>query len=260
MSREKIKIHKLEVSYRQGSSSVRVLSDLKVSFARGKFSVVLGPSGCGKTTLLLAISNLFDFDDIASYRGTVSIFGLSPLKARRKKLIGMAFQDPSLLPWLSVYENVVLPLRISRSDINYSEVHEIIKFCGLEGYENFYPSQLSGGMSQRVNLARALILRPKLLLLDEPVAHLDYISRLELLRFMREIHDEFGMTTIMVTHDLREAVLVADYVYVFVRRYPTRMRRINVRKDRFRGRGVLDDAQYVLDMEKVLVGCLRNFR
>lgn len=209
-------IRELSVSYwhrRKGQN--QVLNKLNLTIGEGAFVVVVGPSGCGKTSMLLAIAGLLDVAGAKKGNGSIFYRGLSPIDLRNRSLVGFAFQNPTLLPWLTVEENLVLPRKlgkISANKIPIKDLNEIISITGLDNYRHYLPKALSGGLAQRVNLARALICQPEILLLDEPVSHIDYFTRRQLLLLIRQIHVEKSLTTIMTTHDLREAALVADQV------------------------------------------------
>ena len=188
--------------------------DLKVR--QGEFIAIVGPSGCGKSTFMKLTTGL----KMPSV-GTIRIDGqpvTGPLK-----ISGMAFQAPSLLPWRTTVDNVLLPLEIVepyRSNFKqqrktYEErARKLLQKVGLAGYEDKFPWQLSGGMQQRASICRALIHEPKMLLLDEPFGALDAFTREELWCTLRDLHAAQGFNVILVTHDLRESVFLADTVYV----------------------------------------------
>ncbi len=170
----------------------------------------MGPSGCGKSTLLRLVA---DLDTATS--GTITVAGRSPSVARRERLLGVVFQDPVLLPWLDVLGNVRLPLEVVRGDAAaWADPLAMLELVGLGPFVHARTWQLSGGMRQRAAIARALILRPQILLLDEPFGSLDEITRqrmnLELLR----IWGERRTAALMVTHSIGEAVFLADRVLV----------------------------------------------
>jgi NitT/TauT family transport system ATP-binding protein len=203
--------------FAQGQFAVEAI-DLKV--ARGEFIAIVGPSGCGKSTFMKLATGLKK-----PSRGRILIDGrpvTGPLK-----ISGMAFQAPSLLPWRTTVDNVLLPLEIVepyRSNFKakrreYEErARKLLQKVGLAGYEDQYPWQLSGGMQQRASICRALIHEPKMLLLDEPFGALDAFTREELWCILRDLWTEQRFNVILVTHDLRESVFLADTVYVMSKR------------------------------------------
>ncbi|WPB56126.1 ABC transporter ATP-binding protein [Xylophilus sp. GOD-11R] len=188
--------------------------DLQVR--RGEFIAIVGPSGCGKSTFMKLTTGLR-----MPSMGKILIDGqpvTGPLK-----ISGMAFQASSLLPWRTTMENVLLPLEIvepyrssfKQKKKEYEErARKLLQKVGLSGYEDKFPWQLSGGMQQRASICRALIHEPKMLLLDEPFGALDAFTREELWCILRDLHAEQGFNVILVTHDLRESVFLADSVYV----------------------------------------------
>ena len=196
-----------------GQAATRALTSTTFRVFPGEFVAVVGPSGCGKTTLLRILGGL-----LMPTRGRVTLRG-EPLNGPRSE-IGYVFQHANLMPWRTVERNVALPLELLRFDKREIErrSREVLALVGLQGFEQAYPRQLSGGMAQRAALARTLVHKPELLLLDEPFGALDAITRermnLELLR----IRTAYRYTAVMVTHNIAEAVFLADRVLVMSHR------------------------------------------
>ncbi len=203
-----------------GPEGILAVQDLTININRGEFAAVVGPSGCGKSTLMkLATGLQFPF------AGHVRV-GNEPV-TRPVKIAGMAFQAPTLLPWRTTLENLLLPLEIvqphrrqlRRQKAQYVErAEKLLASVGLGGFGSKFPWQLSGGMQQRTSLCRALIHEPQLLMLDEPFGALDAFTREELWCVIRDLHAARGITVILVTHDLREAVFLADRIFVMSQR------------------------------------------
>jgi NitT/TauT family transport system ATP-binding protein len=196
-------------------SDKRVVTALdRVSFAieAGAFLTLLGPSGCGKSTLLRVVADL-----IAPTEGSLTVLGHSPRQARRDRALGFVFQDAALLPWRTALENVELPLEVGGRRAlpkGLPTPRELLRLVGLEGWEASFPHELSGGMRQRVSIARALLGGPRLLLMDEPFGALDEITRDRLNEELRRIWLETGTTILFVTHSVYEAIYLGETVLV----------------------------------------------
>jgi NitT/TauT family transport system ATP-binding protein len=182
---------------------------VSLSIGNGEFVAVLWPSGCGKSTVLRLLAGLIIPTD-----GEVSVAGKDPEELSRRHRIGIAFQDHALLPWLSVRENVALPFRLAGQQPDDTRVDQLLRLVGLEESVEARPAQLSGGMRQRASIARALTLRPALLLLDEPMGSLDAVTRRRLTLELQRVWLTEGGTTALVTHSVEEAVFLADRVVV----------------------------------------------
>jgi NitT/TauT family transport system ATP-binding protein len=189
--------------------AVSAVSDTDLTFAAGQTTALVGPSGCGKSTLLRMVAGLE-----ALTTGIIQIGTETPTQLARRGGVSMAFQDPSLLPWKTVRGNIALGLKLARKAVNAHAVQELIDLVGLSGFENTRPAALSGGMRQRAAIARALISEPELLLLDEPFGAVDAITRKRLNMELPPLWRDKGTTTLLVTHSVSEAVLLADRVMV----------------------------------------------
>ena len=188
---------------------MEALRDIRLTIAEGEFLALLGRSGCGKSTLLRIVAGL-----LPPTSGAVSIAGERVTGPRRD--VALMFQRPALLPWRSVLDNVMLPVEVfgwgRRKHAAFAR--HLLDLVGLRGFEKRRPHELSGGMQQRVALCRALIQRPRVLLMDEPFSALDALTREELSGELQRVHMELGATTVFVTHSIDEAVLLADRVVV----------------------------------------------
>jgi len=191
---------------------VTALENISFSLRAGGFLCVLGPSGCGKSTLLRVVADL-----IAPSSGTVTVLGCTPRQARADRTLGFVFQDAALLPWRTVLENVELPLEVGRRRSlpkGAPTPRELLQLVGLECWEASFPHELSGGMRQRVSIARALLGGPRLLLMDEPFGALDEITRDRLNEELRRIWLETRTTILFVTHSVYEAIYLGETVLV----------------------------------------------
>ena len=193
-------------SYKEKLNKKEILNNFSYKIKKGKFTTIIGPSGSGKTSLLKLISGIIKFE-----KGEIK-FENETLQLKLRD-ISLVQQTASLMPWMNVYQNIELG-NINKRNKKFNKINKIIKDLGLQEYINFFPYQLSGGLLQRVAIARALLFRPKLLLLDEPFAALDNLSREIISAELISIIKKEAITVIMVTHSIEEAALLSDEVLV----------------------------------------------
>ncbi len=204
-----LKINSIHHTYFTKDTATTALENVNLDIEKGEFISFLGPSGCGKTTLLSIIAGLFP-----PTSGEILLEG-KRLKAGQDTSIGYMLQQDYLFPWKTIEENVILGLKLLNIKNTEGKASQLLKEVGLTGVEKQYPKQLSGGMRQRVALARTLAVDPKILLLDEPFSALDYQSKLKLEDLVSETLKAFGKTAILVTHDIGEAIAMSDRIYLF---------------------------------------------
>jgi NitT/TauT family transport system ATP-binding protein len=202
---------------------VVALENVSFNCEAGCFITLLGPSGCGKSTLLRVVADI-----IAPSSGTIRVLGDEPAQARKRRDIGFVFQDATLLPWRNVLDNVRLPLevgRAGRAPRGGRSPEDLLALVGLAGWERSLPHELSGGMRQRVSIARALLGGPKILLMDEPFGALDEITRDRLNDELLRIWRQTGTTILFVTHSIHEAAYLGQRVLMLAAR-PGRVREV----------------------------------
>jgi NitT/TauT family transport system ATP-binding protein len=200
-----IEVRDLSVSYGTRQGQVTALEEVSLSVAEGEFVAIVGPSGCGKSTLLFVLDGL-----IKPSRGQVRIAGEEVRGIRRD--VALILQDAGLLPWKTVQANAELALKIQRRK---GDVAGVLKQLGLAGFERRLPGELSEGMRRRVGIARALALHPRVLLMDEPMANLDSLTRVRIQNLILDLWRDLGFTGVIVTHDIEEAVFLGQRIIVF---------------------------------------------
>lgn len=193
----KINIDNIKKTY----EDIVVLDNMNIKVYEGEFVSILGPSGCGKSTIFNIIANLIDYDN-----GFVDINGD----------LSYMYQKDLLLPYKTIIDNVTLPMILKREnkDIAYNKVKKYFNIFGLEGYENKYPSELSGGMKQRANFLRTYITSNDIMLLDEPFGALDSITKFNMQKWLLEVKSKVNSTILLITHDIDEAIMMSDRIYV----------------------------------------------
>lgn len=208
-----IKIENLSVKFpdKNGGDPIVALSNVNLEIKQGEFISLLGPSGCGKTTLLRTIADLQE-----KTSGTISVRGLSPREIRLQKKYGIVFQSPVLYEWRTVRRNVCMPMELlgMQKKDRTARVTKMLELVGLMEFGEKYPHELSGGMQQRVNIARALAIRPEILLMDEPFSALDEFTKEKLHEDLLRIWQKTNKTILFVTHNIQEAVYLSDRVVV----------------------------------------------
>ncbi len=210
-----VSVKNLSIAFASASGSLTVLSDFDLTVAKNEFVSLIGPSGCGKTTVLRCIASL-----IQPTAGEVEVNGMRPQDAVKSRQIGYVFQSATLLEWRNVLKNVLLPLELAGVSHKTAvpRAQAMIERVGLSGFMKHYPRQLSGGMQQRVAIARAMIMEPDIILMDEPFASLDEMTRDDMNQWLTEVFMSTDSTVLFVTHNIREAIQLSDRVVVMAGR------------------------------------------
>ena len=210
--RTEIMLDNIGMTYKTDDNrDVTALTSVTLDIKKGEFISLLGPSGCGKTTLLRIIADL-----LTPTQGTITVGGESPHAARLKQRYGIVFQSPTLYDWRTVKKNIMLPheiMHVPKAERS-ERADKMLELVGLSDFANHYPNQLSGGMQQRVGIARALAIRPEILLMDEPFSALDEFTREKLHVDLLKIWRKTNKTIVFVTHNIQESVFLSDRVCV----------------------------------------------
>lgn len=236
--------------FKSGARPIHALDRVSFDVDEGNFVSIVGPSGCGKSTLLKIISGLLPASSGSIHVNNRDVDG--PLEN-----VGMVFQSPVLLKWRNVMDNIMLPVEFAKLDRarHLERARSLIELVGLQGFEEVYPYQLSGGMQQRVSLCRALVTDPQLLLMDEPFGALDAMTRDELDLELLRIWEERKKTVLFVTHNIQEAVFLSDYVVVMSARPGRVLEKLSIDLPRPRAMEVMSLAsfgQYALRIRSML--------
>lgn len=235
---------------RAGAPLPLALHDVSLRMAQGEFVTVLGPSGCGKTTLLRVVAGFEQATD-----GKVVFDGHVVKKPGAERVV--VFQQPWLYPWLSVRDNVAFGLKLQGRNANWAKVDEMIEIVGLRGWEKHPPYQLSGGMQQRAALARALVMSPKMLLMDEPFGALDAQTRRTLQQFLLKLWEQLRVAVMFVTHDVEEAILLGDRMVVMGTRPGCIALELSINLPRPRHERMILDPHFI-DLRRQALDCLRE--
>jgi len=251
MSSEAIQLSRVEKIY-AGANPVTALADIDLTIADGEFAALLGPSGCGKSTLLNLLAG---FE--ATTRGELKVYGAPVTKPGPDRAV--VFQEAALFPWLTVWQNVIFGPQVQGLPAAQYEARarETLKLVGLENFAQHLPVQLSGGMRQRVGIARVLVMEPKLLLMDEPFGALDAQTRLTMQQLLLDVWQAVKKTVVFVTHDIDEAILLADTIYVMSARPGRVASRIPVELPRPRNLDTLTDVRFN-EMKKRIMHEMRH--
>lgn len=241
-----LRIEHLNHGFTLDGQRLPVLEDISLDVAPGEFVALLGPSGCGKSTLLRLVAGLEPADAGALLADGLPIAGPDPSRV-------VVFQDPTLYPWRRVWDNVALGLQAQGLlKTNGHKIDAALATVGLSGFARAYPRQLSGGMAQRVALARALVNEPRLLILDEPLGKLDSLTRITMQQELIDLWQRQGYTALLVTHDVEEALLLANRVIVFSDRPASIKAQLTIERPYPRHR----DDPYLVDLRKEILGLL----
>lgn len=258
MSNSKYVIDNISKFYEVNNEKHIVLNNISLSISTSHITVILGESGCGKTTLLRVIANL---EEVSS--GTIKFIKDNE---EYKPKVGLVFQESRLMPWLDVSENIVFHEKNNDSILNRlknighlrknkdsdSSIDEYLKMMRLQKFKNSYPNELSGGMAQRVSIARALYFNPDILLMDEPFSALDYFTRMEMQNELINIHKSTNKGVIFVTHDIEEALRIAKNIVVFTKEHKIREFQIDKSYDRDLG------TDYYISLKKEILRTLNH--
>jgi NitT/TauT family transport system ATP-binding protein len=238
-----LEISELGKIYPHKPKPLLALNELNLKMVKGEIVSVVGPSGCGKTTLLRLIAGL-----IQPSNGKITVSNMSPVEFCQSGGISFVFQKPVLFPWRTVTENLILAAEIHKNkplDSDFERVNRLLEITGLYSFKDAYPQQLSGGMFQRAALARALMIRPQLLLLDEPLCALDEITREQLWFDFSKIWDKQNLSILLVTHSIREALFFGDRILLMSKRPGKIHASFEVPFDRPREHTILASAKFM---------------
>lgn len=250
MDKPKILLKNLHKDFISNNDELSVLKDINLFVDKGEFISIIGPSGCGKSTIFHILTGLQK-----EYKGNVEIDG-EPLQKITKKMSYMHQKD-LLMPWRTLIGNVMLPLELqgySKRDAS-TKVKELLPIFGLEGFENAYPKELSGGMRQRAALLRTVLIDSDIMLLDEPFGALDAINRSKMQEWLLDIWNQFKRTVMFITHDIEEAIYLSDRIYVLSERPAQIIEELNIQFPRPREKDIIITPEF-LQYKRILMNAL----
>ncbi|WP_293396803.1 ABC transporter ATP-binding protein [Peptoclostridium sp.] len=250
MGNSKISMRNVHKDFSMEEEYLKVLDDINIEVSEGEFVSIIGPSGCGKSTIFHILTKL-----VGDYEGTVEIDGM-PLSDYDKR-IGYMHQKDLLMPWRTVIDNVIIPLEIQgeKKSSAREKVKELLPVFGLEGFENAYPNELSGGMRQRAALLRTVLVDSDIMLLDEPFGALDAINRTAMQNWLLDIWSRFERSVVFITHDIEEAIFLSDRVYVLTQRPARVLQEIKIEFERPRTKEILVSQKFI-EYKKILMNSL----
>lgn len=250
MGNSKISMRNVHKDFSMEEEYLKVLDDINIEVSEGEFISIIGPSGCGKSTIFHILTKLVD-----DYEGSVEIDGM-PLSDYDKR-IGYMHQKDLLMPWRTVIDNVIIPLEIQgeKKSRAREKVKELLPVFGLEGFENAYPNELSGGMRQRAALLRTVLVDSDIMLLDEPFGALDAINRTAMQNWLLDIWSRFERSVMFITHDIEEAIFLSDRVYVLTQRPARVLQEIKIEFERPRTKEILVSQKFI-EYKKILMNSL----
>lgn len=246
----KIEFQNVSKTFRDEKSALETLSDINMAVEEGEFVAIIGPSGCGKSTLLQLMIGI-----VKNYEGKILVEGKDI--SNSKPLISYMHQKDLLMPWRKVKDNVTLPLTLS--GMKKKKAYELVKpyyeTFGLNGFEEVYPHALSGGMRQRAALLRTFMVDSDIMLFDEPFASLDAINRHKMQEFLLEQCKNFNRTILFITHDIEEAIFLADRIYVLTQRPAKVLKEVAIPLSRPRDKHIKMESEF-LEIKKMLTQAL----
>lgn len=252
MDTPKIQLKNLHKDYRFQQEELKVLKNIDLKADNGEFISIIGPSGCGKSTIFHILTGIEQ-----QYEGIIEIDGVELNKANKK--ISYMHQKDLLMPWRTIIDNVIVPLELQglSKKASREKVKPLFEIFGLEGFENAYPNELSGGMRQRASLFRTILVDSDIMLLDEPFGALDAMNRSRMQEWLLDICDRFKHTVLFVTHDIDEAIYLSDRIYVLSQRPAEIIEELTIEFERPRKKEILVSQQF-LEYKKILLSRLDN--